>query len=358
MRVFPLDEEQTSAILEIALYRISRLEIDRILEELKEKRAEADRIRRLLASDKRLWKVVQSELEEIAKSFADRRRTSLGSSEEIAEFDPQAYIVRENASVIVTREGWIKRVGRLQSVEGTRVREGDTVLDVVPGSTLDHVVLFASHGIAYTLPIDQVPQSTGYGEPLSKHVRLGDGVQIVAALSLDPRFTPPDKKVRRQPTPAPYLLVATARGQVMRLSLSTVRLLSTKVGRKFCRLGKGDRVVFIEIVRRAKTIFLATKNARVLHCKIGEVPILAAAGKGVKGIKLEAGDQVLGAVQLARPSDCLRVRNVHDKVLSFGQTKYSVTSRGGKGVRTSMRTGFEEILPAPINLVDWAEMEE
>ena len=76
--------------------------------------------------------------------------------------------MRENSNVVLTRDGWIKRVGRLASVEGTRTREGDAVLAVVPGSTLDHVILFADDGTAYTMRINQVPASSGYGEPVAK----------------------------------------------------------------------------------------------------------------------------------------------------------------------------------------------
>ena len=358
MQAFPIDEEQTGAILEIQLYRISQLEIDRIREELKEKRAEARSIQKILASNPRLWKVVGRELQEVADQFADARRTSIGSSDEVAEYDPQVYIVRENTNVVVTREGWIKRVGRLTKVQSTRVREGDSVLDVIPGSTLDQCVLFSSEGMAYTLPMEQIPVSNGYGDPLSKHVRLGDGAHMVAAISTDPRFTPEDEKIRRQPTTTPYLLIVTARGQVMRISFAPFRPPSTKLGRKFCRLRSGDRVVFTELVGDAETMFIATKDARVLHCEIDEVPILLSAGKGVRGIKLASGDEVLGAVQLSRPSDCLRVTNTNDKQISFGQMKYGVISRGGKGVKTSMRNGFKEIIHPPIELVDWAEMEE
>ncbi|MGH7129111.1 MAG: DNA gyrase subunit A, partial [Planctomycetaceae bacterium] len=341
MAAFPLDDEQTYAILELQLYRISQLEIDKIREELEQKRAEADRIRKILASDKRLWNVVQTELEELAERFGDRRRTAIGSAEDVVEYDPQAYIIRENTNVVLTREGWIKRVGRLTKIETTRVREGDEVLDVLPGSTLDHVAFFSSDGTAYTLPIDQVPASTGYGEPLSKHVRLADGVNIVAAVSTDPRFTPQDKKVRGESVPAPFLLVVTAHGQVMRVSLSAFRSASTKAGRKFCRLRDGDRVVYAGLVTDADTAMIATRAARVLHFKIKEAPVLSGPGKGVIGIRLEQGDEVLGAVQLARPSDCLRALNANDKLLTFGQMKYGVTSRGGKGVRTSQRTGFQ-----------------
>ena len=80
-------------------------------------------------------------------------------------------------------------------------------------------------------------------------------------------------------------------------------------------------------------------------------------GKGVRGIKLDASDRVLGVVQLSRPSDCLRVVNDNGKELAFGQQKYQVTSRGGRGVMTSKRTKFEKIVRPDIQLVDWSLME-
>ncbi len=354
---FGLDEEQANAVLELQLYRISRLEIDQILSELKDKRAEAKRIENIVRSNARLWKVVQTELAELGERFGDRRRTSIGSSEEIAEFDAQAYIVKENTNVVVTRDGWVKRVGRLTSVETTRVREGDAVLDVVPGSTLDNVVVFSSDGVAYTLPINNIVPSSGYGEPLSKHVKLADGASVVAVVTTDPRFTPPDEQPSDDVPTTPHLFVATAAGQVLRVPLAPYRSPSTKAGRKYCRLRKGDRVVFVQLVRDAQTVFLATRQARVIHFPIEEVPVLSGPGVGVRGIKLEEGDEVLGATLLSRPSDCLRVRNSNDRVLAFGQMKYSVTSRGGKGVKTSHRTTFEEILRPEIQLVDWNQVE-
>src|SRR4029077_14360076 len=141
MKAFKLDEIQVDAILDAQLYKIAQLEIQRILDELKEKTQEAQKIETLLRSEKRLWGVVRSELEALGEKFGTRRRTKLSSGEETPEFDPEAYIVTENAHVVLLRDGWIKRVGRLASVEGTRTRERDTVLAVAPGSTLDHVIL-------------------------------------------------------------------------------------------------------------------------------------------------------------------------------------------------------------------------
>ena len=118
----------------------------------------------------------------------------------------------------------------------------------------------------------------------------------------------------------------------MQLPFESFRTPSTKSGRKYCRLGKTDHVACVQLVTEAETMFMASRKARILHFAIADVPVLGGAGKGVRGIRLEAGDELLGVVQLSRPSDTLRVRNDNDSVLSFGQTKYQVTSRGGRGV--------------------------
>jgi len=224
----------------------------------------------------------------------------------------------------------------------------------VPGSTLDHAVFFCNDGIAYTLPIDQLPVSSGYGEPLAKRAKMKDGVSVVAALPTDTRFVASLDEVGDGV--GLTLFIATKGGQVMRLPFEAFRTPSTKAGRKFCRLGKTDQIVYIDLVREAETVFIASKKARILHFAIEDVPVLGGAGKGVRGIKLEAGDEVLGVVQMSRPSDAMRVKNDNDNILSFGQTKYQVTSRGGRGVKTSSRTGFVELIQPDIQLVDWSEL--
>src|SRR6185369_5434588 len=113
-----------------------------------------------LKSKKKLWGVVRDELAAIGEQYAGRRNSRIATDEDVLEFNEEAYIVRENTNVVLTRDGWIKRVGRLASVEGTRVREGDEVIAVVPASTLDHVIFFADDGAAYTMRVNEVPASS------------------------------------------------------------------------------------------------------------------------------------------------------------------------------------------------------
>ena len=89
---FKLDDEQVTAILDAQLYKIAQMEIKKILDELKEKAAQAKRIEKVLASEKELWGVVKTELAEVGEKFGDRRRTKMGAADETADFDPEAYI--------------------------------------------------------------------------------------------------------------------------------------------------------------------------------------------------------------------------------------------------------------------------
>jgi DNA gyrase subunit A len=357
-KVFKLDEVQADAILDAQLYRIAQMEIQKILDELRDKTAEANRIEGILRSNKKLWGIVKDELNEVGEKFGDRRRTKMASAEDALDFDPEAYIVRENTNVVLSRDGWIKRVGRLASVEGTRVREGDEVIAVAPGSTLDHLIFYADDGAAYTMRINEVPPSSGYGEPVAKFFRLGDQVRIIGALSTDERFTPPDEKPKNGEAPGPYLLVVTAQGQTMRTPLAPYRTASNKLGRRYVRLNEGDRVVMATVLRGdEETIYLASAEGHVIHFKVEEINILAGAGKGVMGIKLADGDSCLGGALMSGRFDKMVLETSGGKTMEFGRNKYEITSRGGKGFEAVKRANFVRVVPPPIELVDWDQVE-
>lgn len=358
IKAFKLDEIQADAILDAQLYRIAQLEIKKILDELKEKTAEAAKIEGILRSDKKLWNVVKDELNQVGEKYADRRRTRIASGEEAPEFNEEAYIVRENSNVVLTRDGWIKRVGRLASVEGTRVREGDEVIAVAPGSTLDSVVFFGDDGTAYTMRINEVPASSGYGEPIGKFFRLADQVKIITALTADARFIPAEGKAANGDPPPPYLLVVTAQGQTLRMPFAPFRTESTKVGRRYARLNDGDKVVLATVLNGDEdTIYLASAEGHVIHFRVDDINILSGVGKGVMGIKLEEGDACLGGTLMSGRFDKMVLETSGGKTMEFGRNKYEITSRGGKGFEAVKRANFVRVVPPPIELVDWDKVE-
>jgi DNA gyrase subunit A len=359
MSYFELDEEQTTAILDAQLYKIAQMEIQKVLDELRDKKREAKRIQEILGSEAKLWDVIRQEFKEIEEKYAEKRSTRIASDEELLEFDEEKYIVKENTNVVLTRDGWIKRVGRLASVEGTRVREGDAVIAVVPGSTLDNVAFFADDGTAYTMRINEVPSSSGYGEPIAKFFKLDDQVKIIAAETADARFIPAETKAPTKEDPSgPYLLVATSEGLTLRVPFAPYRVESTKAGRRFVRLDKGARVVLAKVLADEESLFLASKNGHVVHFLIEQINIVAGVGKGVIGIKLDDDDSCLGGALVSNRHDALMVETTGGGTKEFRRGAYPCVNRGGRGHEVIKRGGLVRVLPPPIDLIDWEALEE
>ena len=359
MKAFNLDDDQTTAILDSQLYKIAQMEILRIREELKEKRKEAERIEGILKSEKKLWGVIKGEMEALSEQFGDRRKTRVASEEDILEFDEEAYIVRENTNVVITKDGWVKRVGKLASVESTRVREGDNVIAVVPGNTLDTVIFFADDGTAYTIRMNGLPASSGYGEPLAKFFKLADRVKIISAITTDPRFTPADEPAKKDVPGGPYVFVAASSGNVLRTPLASYRFESTKAGRRFAKLDEGDRIVHVQLVRDEDGVMLVSKDGRLIYFPLDEVNVLAGVGKGVMGLKLDDKDECLGGTLITSSNRLyqLAVETQSGKQMDFGGTSYQMVARGGKGHKPGERTKFAKVLPPAIELVNWEELE-
>jgi DNA gyrase subunit A len=369
VKAFDLDAEQTDAILDAQLYKIATLEIKKILEELKEKRAAAEEIEGILKSNRRLWTIVKTELGAIADKYSERRNSRMATDEDLLEFDEEAYIVRENTNVVLTRDGWIKRVGRLASVEGTRVREGDQVIAVVPGNTLDHVVFFADDGTAYTMRVNEVPATSGHGEPISKFFKLDDQVRIIDAATTDTRFVDLETKPpTKQDPPGPYLLVATSAGYTARIPFAPYREASTRAGRLYTRLREGEKVVLAKVLgqyhwvdgkrtrMQEETMFLVSREGHVIHFSVEEVNILSGPGRGVIGIKLDEDDACIGGALVHGRFTKMDVETSGGIRKEFGGGIPTV-SRGGHGRQEVKRTQFVQIVPPTIELTDWEAIE-
>ena len=135
MKRFELDADQTDAILELKIYRLARLEILVIQQELAEKRKRAKEIGGLLKRDADLWKIVRAEIEQVHKAYGDPRRSEITGEVPEEDYTADDFIIEEDNVVIVTRDGWVKRQKEVKDIATTRLREGDAVLAVLPGST-------------------------------------------------------------------------------------------------------------------------------------------------------------------------------------------------------------------------------
>jgi DNA gyrase subunit A len=206
--------------------------------------------------------------------------------------------------------------------------------------------------------MNEVPASSGYGEPIAKFFKLADQVRIVNAVTTDERFVPAEEKGAKGDPPGPYLLVATARGMVLRAPLAPFRTASTKNGRRYVRLGgDGDRVVLATVPRGEDSMFLASRGGHVVHFPLEEVNVLSGAGKGVTGIKLGKGDVCLGGALSGNRFDALVVETTGGVRKEIRRGAYPATHRGGKGYEVVKRADLVRVVPPPIELVDWEQLD-
>jgi DNA gyrase subunit A len=355
MKRFELDADQTDAILELKIYRLARLEILIIRNELEEKRKRARQITTLLRDEDSRWKLVRTELEEIRRTYSDgkndRRRTAIASDSAEPEYSADDFIVEEDNVVIVSRDGWVKRQKEVKDLGTTRLREGDAVLAAFAGSTRATCVFFTNFGVAYTSRIIDVPASTGYGEPIQRLFKLKDGERVVAAMSLDPRVTgeiAPSKKHPDQPPPV-HAVAVTSDGYALRFGLEPFVEPSTRAGRRYARPAGGAGVAGVARITGREILITATAEARGLLCKADEVNFLSGPGRGVILIKLAAeDDRVLGFLASTGDRDLMTVETSRGAEQTISTAKYEVTGRGGKGRELLQRGQFTRILwPMP-----------
>ena len=346
MKRFALDAEQTDAILELKLYRLARLEILVIQNELAEKRKRARHITGLLKDEEGRWKVVRDEIGEIQTTYGknDKRRTIIEAAEEV-EFTADDFIVEEDNVVIVSRDGWVKRQKEVRDLSTTRLREGDSVLAVLQGSTRASVVFFSNFGAAYSARIIDVPASTGYGEPVQKLFKLRDGERVIAAFSLDPRAVGNIASRKEGEPPPIHAIAVTSDGYSLRFSFEPFEEPSTRSGRRYARPAEGVEVVGVARITGSEIVIAATQDARAILCRADEVNYLSGPGKGVILLKLQAkDDRVLGFIASTGDRDLLRVETSRGSEQTISTGKYEVTGRGGKGRELLQRGQFVRVI--------------
>ncbi len=338
----PLDAEQTDAILELRVYRLARLEIEVLVEEAKKRKARLARVEEMLGSDRRIAAEVRRELVELRDRFRPRepRRTRFVSAPESDDFAEEDLLPDEEATVVLTRDGWIRRQREVREMEKLRLRDGDRVVAVEPGNTRAPVALFSSFGTAFTTQIAHVPASTGYGDPVQTLFALRDGERIVSLLSLDARALERAGGGRA----LEQAVAVTRRGQALRFRLDGFSTPSKRPGRRFARLRGDDEVLGVALTGGEDTLILATEKGRALLVDAEEINLLRGAGFGVRAIRLRAGDRVLG-FRISLGKEPLTVRTSGGQIRHLDTTRFRVRARGGSG-RNVARAGFAEVVKA------------
>ncbi|MEM9367140.1 MAG: DNA topoisomerase (ATP-hydrolyzing) [Planctomycetota bacterium] len=364
MKRFPvskggLDAEQTDAILELKLYRLAKLEINVVLDELKSKNKRVREIKKLLADDRNdygasgRWKIIKEELTDLVSQFGGdvigKRRTKIETAAEDIQYAEEDFIIDEDFHVLVTTDGWVKRQKQIADPSKSRVRQGDRVLACVAGSTRSAIGFFSSLGVCYTARIADLPASTGFGEPIQKLFKMKDGERVVAVMSFDPRImgdTGEDPK--GQYYPETHGFAATSDGYALRFGLQAFAEPSTRAGRRFARPPKDGGIIDVIPIHGTETVLAVSADCRAMVCSIDDVNYLSGPGRGVQLIKLAKSDRLLGFKASQGDRDLLTVKTNRGATKTISTVKYRVTSRGGRGTEIQKNGKIAEIVTEPI----------
>jgi DNA gyrase subunit A len=310
-----LSYRQIDAILELQLYRLTQLSIDELLNELRAVRDNIAEFESILASEKKLRRVIVKELTEIRDKYGDARRTHI--LDETAELGLEDLIADEQVAVTVSNTGYLKRtpisIYRQQRRGGTgrlgmKTREEDFVAQLIIDSTHAYLLCFTNSGRVYWVKIYEVPDvgAAGKGKAMASLIDLQPGEKVVTILP-----------VRDLTEEGKYVLFATRNGTVKKTALPDFSNVMAR-GIIAINIEKDDELIIARITDGQQVIFLATHDGMAIRFNEQDLRPMGRPATGNRGINLRKGDYVIGAA--VTPSNEARNRKRLELAAKTGLT--------------------------------------
>ena len=271
MAKFELSDEQATAILDLRLRQLARLEEEKLNAEKRELTAEAEELEKVLASNARMKTLVKREIRADAEKYGDERRTRIGSADEAKAFTDADLLSTEPITVILSEKGWARAAkGHDINPAELSYRTGDAFLISAKGRTSDACAFLDCNGRAYLVPPHTLPSARGQGEPLSGRLKVGEGARFIGLALGEP--------VRR-------FLLASDAGYGFRTTLGDM-ITKNRAGKAVLNVGS-DAVALppSPIPAEASHLAAATNKGRLLVFPLQQAPALGR-GKGQKLIAI------------------------------------------------------------------------
>lgn len=331
---FGLSEIQAEAIAEMKLKSLTGLERGKIEEEYLSLEKSIEYFKSLLADEQKLLMVIKDELLNIKKKFNDKRRTKITAAS-LEEFEEEDFIEEHEVAVTITHFGYVKRLpadtyksqrrgGR--GITGLQTREEDFVENLFITSTHNYILFFTNKGKMYRLKTYEIPEAG----------RQAKGTALVNLLQLDP-----DEKVNavihiKDFDDGKYLIFMTKHGTVKKTELKEYDT-SRKTGITAISLVENDELIGVKLTRGTTELISATRNGLSIRFPEDDVRPMGRNARGVRGIRLNPGDAVIGMDIMEEGADLLVISEK-----GYGKrtavSEYRVQTRGGKGILTSRIT--------------------
>ena len=366
MTTWKFTERQAQAILDLQLHRLTQMEREKILEELKDIQARIAELKEILASEKKLKGVIIAELREVAKQYGDARRTQI--VEHVEEIKLEDLIADVDMAITVSHAGYIKRtpvdVYRHQSRGGkgrigARTREEDFVEHLFIASAHSYILLFTSKGRIYWLKVYEIPEAAAAtrGKAITSLVKFQEGETLTAVVP-----------ARNLEETGRYVFLATRTGTVKKSELAEFSN-PRPSGIIAINLEANDALIGAKLTDGKQMIFLASHEGQAILFRETEVRAMGRQAGGVIGMDLAKDDYVVSMDAVQPDFEIIRKEHkketqdldeldndaIRDSLTSLMLTvsdkgygkrtplaEYRITSRGGKGVinlKTTERNG-------------------
>ena len=331
---FGFTPEQTQAILEMRLRRLTGLSRDQIEEELAGLRRAIAYYEDLLANPVKILGVIKDEMREISRKFSDKRRTEI-SAEGTKDLNVEDLIAEEDMVITVTHAGYVKRTPldtyRAQKrggkgVQGVNLKDEDFVEDLFVASTHDYVLFFSNKGKVYRLKVHELPigQRTARGTAMVNLVPFAEGEHATAVITC--RTFPDDE----------YLMFATVNGTVKKTAISAYDR-TRRDGIIAINLREGDELVNVRRVREGDKVMLVSTDGKAIMFPESEVRPMGRDTSGVRGITLKGDAKMLG-MEITNGNGDLFVITEKGYGKRTPVSDYPEHKRGGQGVFTITMT--------------------
>jgi DNA gyrase subunit A len=341
MQSFDLSALQAQAILDMRLAKLTGLEREALLAEIKDVGALIARLEEILSTEAKLMEVVVGELEEIKKEYGDARRTELLDID-VGEIDVEDMIAPEEMVVTVTHGGYVKRSPKTlyraqrrggRGITGAATHEEDFVAQLFVASTHDTLLMLTNKGRAYSKKVWEVPQAgrTAKGKAFVNLIPLQEGERVVALLPV------------REFSEGAFVVMVTRLGQIKKTSLDAFANIRVN-GIIALGIADDDDLVSVRITEGASDLLLGTRNGWAIRFREENVRPMGRSARGVRGIRLRQGesggaDEVVGMAVIPREEPATLL-TVCEK--GYGKrtptSDYPTKNRGGKGVITIKTT--------------------
>ena len=338
IKKFKLTEQQANAILDMKLATLANLEQLKIETELKEKRELIKKLTDILMSRAKIKSIIKKEIQELADKHGDERKTQI-VAHGVKDFSAEDLVPNEKTMIVMTRDGYIKRLppdtfkvqGRGgKGVIGLSTKEEDTVEFMFTTMAHTDILFFTTRGRVFQLKVYEIPQAarTTKGQALVNFLQLTGNEKVTSMLPLD--------KIAK----SKFLFFATEKGLVKKVKIehfANVR----RSGLIAIKIRDEDKLIWVKPTRGANHIQLITTNGQAIRFKEADIRDMGRGAAGVRGIRLKKDDVIVGmGVIKTDRTEKYQVLTIMEN--GFGKRTalklYKVQGRGGSGIKTAKVT--------------------